>query len=195
MFLPYVGSNGLWGDQPRSAGVTAPNTPWSCIDYIPDINDTSSWDIVALEGMYTGCHIPTLIEEYRALPLLFRTRSPLMRHAVTTRWFGQNLAMHNDSSNTKRDSSSQSGQVTLSELEAALASATAMTMWSAARASTLQLTQIINTGDEGVSPISGLPVTPSPLVAFSTIVTPVNGTASVTQQKLVGRLTVSFYTL
>lgn len=111
-----------------------------------------------------------------------------MYHAVTTQLFGRNVAIQDDRSHTKRDS--PSGPVTLSALEASLASATAVTMWSAARGSTLQLTQIIDTG---TSPTHDglLPVLPSTNVAFSAVVEPRNGSAHVTQHILVGHIMVS----
>lgn len=93
---------------------------------------------------------------------------------MTTKLFGGVLADANVG--VTRDSS---GNATLETLESALAGATAMTMWAAARAGTLQGLWLYPNGRHSVM--------------YPTITRPVSGETSVTERVLVGRVKVSYF--
>lgn len=101
------------------------------------------------------------------------------------RLFGA-VTSHDESGNAERDPST--ANATLAALESALASATAMTMWSAARANTLRVAYP-NVG----SPISIYEDSgPYALYMLPTnTIAPVNGSTTVVERRLVGHITVS----
>ncbi|VDB84929.1 unnamed protein product [Peniophora sp. CBMAI 1063] len=164
MFLPNVGSIGLWDSQP----VSPDSLQWSCLDYRYQWETTLTeftWNRTELQTKYESCHVPTVIEDY-----------------LTTRLFGA-VTSHSAYGDTVRDSAS--ADTTLRALESALADATAVAMWSGARANTLMVTY--------TPPPDTMPslqqVTGTFVQVLSTIVAPVNGSASVIERVLVGRIT------
>ncbi|VDC03890.1 unnamed protein product [Peniophora sp. CBMAI 1063] len=183
MLLPGS-SMALWEDQP------VPQAPlWSCVNYVPTWgNDTvvptdgegeglDHWDIDVLQRMYETCHVPTLIEEY-----------------LTTQLFGASKMTYDgelsspfDNNVIRRD---PLANASLAALESALANATAMTMWSAARASTLTTTT--NTtqpqGGEDQHGRCAFIYNPNGVQGYSTRLEPVSGSTTVTEQRLVGRI-------
>ncbi|VDC07577.1 unnamed protein product [Peniophora sp. CBMAI 1063] len=162
MFIPKLGSIALWDSQP-----VPPTNLWSCFMFNQDSQKSDlpqSWNQTQLQDMYDNCHIPTVIEDY-----------------LTTRIFGPVTAHDNTTGDASRDSSV--ANATLSALESALADATAMTMWSAARASTLAVSTLSAELTRYVQDQNGLFVLPP-----SVTVAPVNGTATVIERVLVGRI-------
>ncbi|KZV73492.1 hypothetical protein PENSPDRAFT_648827, partial [Peniophora sp. CONT] len=129
------------------------------------LTETQTWSALQLQKMYDHCHIPTVVEEY-----------------LTTRLFGA-VTGHDDTGDAVRDSSS--GNATLGALESALADATAMAMWSAARANTLTVTCPIQ---ETANVFDEMDVGEF-VMPLSTVLAPVNGSASVVEQVLIGRIT------
>ncbi|KZV70775.1 hypothetical protein PENSPDRAFT_685206 [Peniophora sp. CONT] len=185
MFLPG-GSVSLWENQP----VPLDSAQWSCVNYVPTSgNDTvvpdsgedqgmDHWNIKVLQKMYQTCHVPTLVEEY-----------------LTTQLFGpSSIRYYDDRSPFDSDvlRNTSAARASLSALESALANATAMTMWSAARAGTLTTsTDVLPPEREETSldERGGVSYDQNGGMGYSTRLEPASGSAPVTEQVLVGRLT------
>ncbi|KZV70774.1 hypothetical protein PENSPDRAFT_651225 [Peniophora sp. CONT] len=171
MFLPN-GSIGLWDDQPLP-----PNAQWSCIDYLPtNSSSNTTWSMDELQQMYQGCHIPMLIEEY-----------------LTTRLFGPSTTHYNGLAAFLSDvTRSPSGtNPTLAMLESALANATAMTMWSAARQSTLTTYTDVPPNASNQASKRAFMFDENSQMPFSTRLGPATGFAVVSEQVLVGRISLN----
>ncbi|VDC03882.1 unnamed protein product [Peniophora sp. CBMAI 1063] len=171
MFLPN-GSISLWDDQPQPT-----NGQWSCINYLPtNSSSNSTWNIDQLQQMYQGCHIPMLIEEY-----------------LTTRLFGPSTIRYNGLAAFLGDvTRSPLGQnATLATLESALANATAMTMWSAARQSTLSTYTDVSPSERNQSSKRAFVFDENSQMPFSTRLAPATGHAVVNEQVLVGRVSLN----
>ncbi|VDC03881.1 unnamed protein product [Peniophora sp. CBMAI 1063] len=186
MFLPG-GSMPIWEDQP----VPLQPTQWSCVDYVPVFSNESynaiatSWSRDTLQNMTQSCHVPTLVEEY-----------------LTTQLFGPSSVEYQGTSalaftgDVLRNASAASAL--LRTLESALSNATAMTMWSAARASTL------TTSTDYVPPsrdatLGSRQLQPVPdqydTMRYITRLVPTSDSALVTERKLMGRITFNLPSL
>lgn len=192
MLLPGS-SISLWEDQ------AAPPPPqWSCVNYVP--TDTDSWDIGTLQRMHQTCHVPTLIEEYRMCPppeCVQLSASHML--LVTTQMFGASTIKYNDEDSPYGKSpfdddvlrSAPIANASLSALESALANATAMTMWSAARAGTLTTSTNVTPYEDEIGRNGRREYVTDPnTMVYSTHLEPASGSASVTEQALVGRISV-----
>lgn len=65
MFLPAIGSAGLWDSSPIQIWQT---TLWSCFSMqVKQELGLSSveWGIEQLQDLYAHCHVPTVVEDYR----------------------------------------------------------------------------------------------------------------------------------
>ncbi|KZV73490.1 hypothetical protein PENSPDRAFT_648826 [Peniophora sp. CONT] len=158
-------SVGLWSDEPA----VEPNpVKWPSIDFryqwllgwYGGSNGTFTRE--QLDDVWEKCHIPTVIEDY-----------------LTTRLFGA-VTAHDEYGDTTRDPSFSNA--TLGALESALASATAMAMWSAARASTLMVTYHSVVTEQMATNTSAM------VQDLLTIVAPVTGSTSVIEHTPVGQI-------
>ncbi|VDB84584.1 unnamed protein product [Peniophora sp. CBMAI 1063] len=172
MFLPTIGSAGLWDSPP----IPLLQTPlWSCFSMQAENNARANesaamnYTVAQLQDMYDNCHIPTVIEDY-----------------LTTRLFGPVIA-HTLAGDAVRAPSA--ANATLRALESALANATAMAMWSAARANTLTVScptyNVTGAQDEEAQLASGEFILP-----LSTVLAPVNGSTVVQGRKLAAHITI-----
>lgn len=191
MFLPTIGSAGLWDSPP----IPLTQTPlWSCFSMQAENDSPSSepsavnYTVAQLQDMYDNCHIPTVIEDYRA----YHTQcypsdsNESCIPPVTTRLFGP-VINHTLAGDAIREPSA--ANATLRALESALADATAMAMWSAARANTLTVscpTDNLAGQLEELWLADGAFVLP-----LSTVLAPVNGSTVVQGRKLAAHITVS----